>query len=337
MVKITKRALRWSWTNNQMGNPRLHHWLTAITLLALSTLNSQFSTAFAQTTAFTYQGRLSTNGSTANGSYDFTFSLFATNSGGGAIAGPVTNSATAVSNGLFTTAIDFGAGVFTGSDYWLQLTVRTNGGSGFTTLSPRQQITSTPYAIQSLNAANASSVAATNISGTVGLSQLPVNVITNNGSNVNISGTFSGDGSGLTNVSHSAYAFVYLNSPANGTIVTAGSAVPINTTGYLSGWTFNNSSFGLTASNAGVYLIHFECLTLNASSGPTIGVQVNGTPVAGGTVIAGSEAFSHSCIVSLHAGDVVQFVVPAGSSPVSLCDALASIGLTFSATIVRLN
>jgi hypothetical protein len=62
-------------------------------------------TTHAQGTAFTYQGRLNDSGSPATGNYDLTFSLFYTNATGVAVAGPVTNSATVVSNGLFTTAI----------------------------------------------------------------------------------------------------------------------------------------------------------------------------------------------------------------------------------------
>src|SRR6266542_1068293 len=50
-----------------------------------------------------------------------------------------------------TAALEFGAGVFTGADRSLELGVRTNGGSGFATLDPRQQITPVPYAIFSGN------------------------------------------------------------------------------------------------------------------------------------------------------------------------------------------
>ena len=42
------------------------------------------------------------------------------------IAGPVTNNSVSVTNGLFTVAIDFGGGVFTGTNYWLQIGVATN-------------------------------------------------------------------------------------------------------------------------------------------------------------------------------------------------------------------
>ena len=71
---------------------------------------------FAQGTAFTYQGQLQNNGSPASGTYNLTFSLFDTNTSGVAIAGPVTNNAVIVTNGLFTVLIDFGPGVFTGAD-----------------------------------------------------------------------------------------------------------------------------------------------------------------------------------------------------------------------------
>ena len=55
----------------------------------------------------------------------------------------MTNNAVVVTNGLFTTAIDFGAGVFTGSSNWLEIAVETNGNGSFTTLTSRQQLTPT--------------------------------------------------------------------------------------------------------------------------------------------------------------------------------------------------
>ena len=123
-------------------------------LLALSTFNAQLSIAHAQGTAFTYQGRLNNGDGPVNGSYDLTFTLFVTNSSGVAIAGPVTNSAAAVSNGLFTATIDFGPGVFTGTSNWLEIAVRTNGNGSFTTLAPRQPLTPTPDAIYAEGAGN---------------------------------------------------------------------------------------------------------------------------------------------------------------------------------------
>ena len=150
------------------------------------------STDYAQGTAFTYQGQLKNNGSPANGSYDFSFALI--NSGGLLIAGPVTNSAVSVTNGLFTTMVDFG-NVFNGSSNWMQIDVGTNGSNSFTALSPRQLLTPTPYAIYSANAgsastattaASASSMASSNLTGMITLAQLPPVVVTNNPANLTI-------------------------------------------------------------------------------------------------------------------------------------------------------
>jgi hypothetical protein len=99
--------------------------------------------AQAQGTAFTYQGLLTDQFNPANGTYDLTFTLFGVSSGGSAIAGPKTNSATSVSNGIFTVTLDFGAN-FPGGDRWLEIGVRTNGVNSFLALAPRQQITATP-------------------------------------------------------------------------------------------------------------------------------------------------------------------------------------------------
>jgi len=113
----------------------------------------QLSTARAQGTAFTYQGRLNDSGGAASGTYNLKFSLFNTNTTGVAIAGPVTNNSVVVSNGLFTVLIDFGAGAFAGQSNWLEIAVATNGVTTFSTLAPRQQLTPTPYAIFAEDAA----------------------------------------------------------------------------------------------------------------------------------------------------------------------------------------
>ncbi|MGA2852751.1 MAG: hypothetical protein ABSE90_01270, partial [Verrucomicrobiota bacterium] len=75
--------------------------VTGLTLLALSILNSQLSTACAQGTAFSYQGRLNASGSPATGIYDLRFAVCDALTNGSVVAGPLTNSATGVSNGLF--------------------------------------------------------------------------------------------------------------------------------------------------------------------------------------------------------------------------------------------
>jgi len=104
----------------------------------------------AQTTAFTYQGRLTTNGGPANGSHDFQFTLFGAPGGGSPVQNPVALSAVGVTNGLFTVLLDFGSDTFTGADRWLDIAVRPAGGGTFTPLTPRQPITPTPYAVTAL-------------------------------------------------------------------------------------------------------------------------------------------------------------------------------------------
>src|SRR6266511_3251858 len=101
----------------------------------------------AQGTAFTYQGRLNDGANVATGIFDLRFTIYDLASGGSPVAGPVTNVNLAVSNGLFAVTLDFGAGVFTGAERWLEIGVRTNGGAAFSTLNPRQPITATPYAL----------------------------------------------------------------------------------------------------------------------------------------------------------------------------------------------
>jgi hypothetical protein len=133
--------------------------LILLSLALLSTLNPQLSTCLAQGTAFTYQGRLTSGTNAASGIYDLRFTVYDSSSGAGLVAGPLTNSPVAVSNGLFTVTLDFGAGVFTGADRWLEIGVRTNGGGAFTTLSPRQKLTPTPYALYAPNAGVATTAA----------------------------------------------------------------------------------------------------------------------------------------------------------------------------------
>ena len=182
--------------NKALENHAIHLWrtpnsrfiaLTVILLAFLSTLGSQLSTAFAQGTAFTYQGRLNVGPNAANGLYDLQFGIFDSASGGTQQGSYVTNNGTSVSNGLFTVVLDFGAAPFTGADLWLEIAARTNG--AFTVLSPRQKITPTPYAVTSRNVTGV--VPGGGLSGTYG------NAVTfNNGGN-SFSGSFSGSGSGF--------------------------------------------------------------------------------------------------------------------------------------------
>jgi trimeric autotransporter adhesin len=79
--------------------------------------------------------------------------------------------------------------------------VRTNGAVTYTALTPLQALTPAPYAIFANTASNLlGKLAASQLSGSIPLGQLPAGVVTNNESNVTLSGTLSGNGTGLTNV-----------------------------------------------------------------------------------------------------------------------------------------
>lgn len=113
--------------------------------------------ALAQTTAFTYQGKLTDAANPADGLFDMQFKLFNTQDiGTGTQQGPsITNSSVQVTKGTFSLLLDFG-NVFDGSARYLEISLRPTGSpAARTVLSPRQPITSTPYSIRSASAATA--------------------------------------------------------------------------------------------------------------------------------------------------------------------------------------
>lgn len=99
--------------------------------------------------AFTYQGELRTVGAPANGSFDMQFALFNGLIGGTQLSTTVTVLSVPVSNGLFTVPIDFGPGQFDDRVLFLEVRVRAAGNGVFEPLSPRTEITATPYALAS--------------------------------------------------------------------------------------------------------------------------------------------------------------------------------------------
>ncbi len=160
-------------------------------VLALAVWLAVADSAYAQGTAFTYQGRLNVGTNAANGSYDLRFILYNADPGGSQQGPILTNSATSVSDGTFTVALDFGAS-FSGADRWLEIAVRTNGSGAFATLSPRQKLAPTPYAV--LAGSVSGTLASQNLAGTYGGA-----VNFTNGGNT-FMGAFTGNGGGLTNV-----------------------------------------------------------------------------------------------------------------------------------------
>jgi pectin methylesterase-like acyl-CoA thioesterase len=99
---------------------------------------------------FTYQGRLASSGSPANGLFDLVFTLFDDPSTGTVVSTPVTLTNQTVTGGLFTVTLDFGSSSFDGNARYMGIAVRQSGGGPYTALAPRQPITPAPYALFAL-------------------------------------------------------------------------------------------------------------------------------------------------------------------------------------------
>lgn len=187
-----------------------------------------------QTSAFAYQGALNDGGHPATGIYDLRFALWDSANGGNQIGDPITNAAAKITNALLSATLDFGTVAFDESPRWLEIGVRTNSPtpSPYIALTPRQQLTPTPYAL--FAAQSATAARATSLSGTLPASQLtgslPTGILSNYSGPVTLtnnasifSGTFAGNGATLTNVP-GTFAWV----AASGTNVQA-----MSNTGYL--------------------------------------------------------------------------------------------------------
>ena len=258
----------------------------AVGLVLFAALGLPMSAVLAQGTAFTYQGQLNNNGSPASGTYNLTFSLYNASSGGSQVGGTITNTGVSITNGLFTVILEFGD-PFDGTPYWLQIGVRTKGATLFSALSPRQELTPTPYAITAENVDGL--VSASQLIGTlpsVVFSGVYGNPLTLN----NPANSFSGNGGGLTNLSAAQLTSIgnatggsdnFFVGPA-GNPTTSGSyntaegvqALFYNTTG---GGNTANGGFALFYNTSGYYntAYGYQALVLN-----TIGFQNTANGVA---------------------------------------------------------
>jgi hypothetical protein len=233
-------------------------------LSTLAVMQLPLMTALAQGTAFSYQGQLSDSGQSANGIYDLRFTIYDALDNGHIIAGPIVTSGVGVTHGLFTVALDFGSGVFTGPGRWLHLEVRTNGTGLFSLLLPRQQLLAAPYAMQSTSASNLlGTVSATQVSGTLPPSALAgysgTVAFTNAGNTFSgsfaggFTGSFSGNGAGLTNLQ----------------------GIPV--------WQVVTGTIQLAQTNTGYIATNTSQVTINLPLAPAIGstVRVSGAGAGG--------------------------------------------------------
>ena len=109
-------------------NSRLFQPKSLALVLALLSILFCRTVAQGQTSGFTYQGRLTDGGTAANGNYDLQFALWNSLSGGAQVGSTQTLNTVAVSNGVFTVTLDFGANAFPGASRFLEISARPSVG-----------------------------------------------------------------------------------------------------------------------------------------------------------------------------------------------------------------
>ncbi len=124
-------------------------WMVAITIGVVATA------AQGQSQAFTYQGQLKLQGIPLTELVDVKYTLFDSEFASTAVAGPLSFDgnifpAIQVTNGLFSTELDFGPGALQ-LGQWLEIEVRSphdpSDVNPYITLTPRQHISAAPFAL----------------------------------------------------------------------------------------------------------------------------------------------------------------------------------------------
>ncbi len=114
--------------------------------------------ALAQSTAFTYQGRLTEAGQPAAGQHDFRFRLFDAAAGGAQVGTTQCVDNLQVAGGVFTATLDFGPQFTAPAERFIEIEVRGDTGldcanlGGFVALAPRQLVTAAPLATHATSA-----------------------------------------------------------------------------------------------------------------------------------------------------------------------------------------
>ena len=276
-------------------------------LFLITTLIVASATAsFAHTTSFTYQGRLVTEGSPADGLFEFQFKLFDAQTDGNQIGEATVPQTIQVTNGVFVAQLDFGPGAFNGPNRFLEISVGPAGGQR-TMLAPRQPITSTPYSVKSLSAAVADGLSVTcvscvtssqiaSVSGSAVSGAIPVaSVPAGSGSYIQNTTTqqaasdFNISGSGSANVFNAATQYNIggnriLSAPGTSTFVGVGA-----------GGFNNGASNTFIGSNAGQNNLGFQNTFVGEGTG-SLNPFKPGLTLIGAFASAGGEAFYSTAI-----------------------------------------
>jgi hypothetical protein len=288
--------------------------LAFVIALALSSAGA----ALAQTTAFTYQGRLTDNSNPANGIYDLTFKLFDSATVGSGAQQGATLSLTnvEVTNGTFSVQLDFGAcaSCFDGADRFLEISIKPSGGGAFTTLEPRQALTAAPYAIKSLSAATAdglsvtcvncvtgnqiASVNGSAVSGAIPVASVPAGSADyiQNSSNLQASSNFNISGTGAANILSAVTQYnigsnrILSNAGTNNLFAGVGAGTA--TTGS------NNAFFGQGAGSANV--TGSQNSAFGAGANISFGVITNATAIGANAFVTASNSLVLGSIIGLN-------------------------------------
>ncbi len=145
------------------------------------------------------------------------FKLFDSLGGAGQIGSTIADVPVTVNQGVFSVKLDFGANALSGANRWLEIAVRHNSGESYTTLSPREQIASSPFSVRTLSAASADN--ALNLGGVAANQYLQT----------------TGSGSGLTNLNAGNVATGTLSNARLGQIPTANIADSAVTSAKIAG------------------------------------------------------------------------------------------------------
>lgn len=278
------------------------------------------TSSFAQTTAFTYQGKLTDAGNPANGNYDLQFKLVDTVTvGTGAQQGAtLVRNPVVVSAGIFTVTLDFGANVFGGADRFLEIGVRPAGSGGaYTVLAPRQPITSTPYAIQTLNAQQ--------------LGGLPASSFVQNTTTAQAGANFNVGGTGTVG-----------NLNVNGAVSLAGSAAPATAPVGQGRLYFDATANKLKVSESGGAFVNLVGATGVSGSGTvnTIPLWSAGTTLANSLITQTGASIQLPNNVQLGVGaqgNQVQFGSPNSETGMSISGASGRADLRFDGTLKLVN
>jgi hypothetical protein len=224
--------------------------------------------------------------------------------------------------------LDYGGGFFNGSNYWLEIGVKTNNNLNYVTLNPLQPFTPAPYSLFAMSASNVTGIVdVSQVNGTLSEGQLPPDVVYDGADSLTLSGSFSGDGSGLTNFATGN--FVYARNslieyiPEGNTNIVFGTN---SVSGMIQGWSFTNNTADFYCPANGRYLVQYSAsaISSNAPVGFSASVSLNGNGI-GGTGTAGVAVstnfpteISGFSIVKLSAGDNVSLRLSARTGGVTL-------------------